>query len=61
MLSGDKPKNQVQRNDIKGDIYAPCDWAQQINHYYYQTTYQLIKSHSNELRKNVYQLDVVKE
>jgi hypothetical protein len=68
MLSGDKTKNQDQRKEILGKIYAPCQWEHQIREYYHQTTYQLIKSHSNQLQKsryplekNTYQLDVVKE
>jgi hypothetical protein len=61
MLSGDKPQNQEQRREIKDKIYQHCDWAQQIRDSYDQTTYQLIKSHSNELQKHRYQLDIVQE
>jgi len=61
MLSGDRPPNQDQRREIKDKIYQRCDWAQQVRDFYDQTTHQLIKSHSNELQKNRYQLDIVKE
>lgn len=61
MLSGDKPKNEKQRNEIARKIYAPCEWEQQVREYYRQTTHQLIKCHSDELQENQFQLDVVKE
>jgi hypothetical protein len=61
MLSGDKEQNRVQRNEIKQKVYAPCDWEHEVKDYYHQSTYQLIKSHSNELQKGRYQLDIVKE
>jgi uncharacterized protein YozE (UPF0346 family) len=61
MLSGDKPHNQDQRYEIKDKIYQHCDWAQQVRDYYNQATYQLLRSHSNELGRNQYQLDIVKE
>jgi uncharacterized protein YozE (UPF0346 family) len=61
MLSGDRPQNQDQRREIKDKIYQPRDWAQQIRDFYDQTTSQLIKTHSNELRKDQYQLDIVRE
>jgi hypothetical protein len=61
MLSGDRPEHRARRSEIKGEIYAPFNWAQQVNDYYYQTTCQLIKSHSDELGTNRYQLDIVKQ
>ena len=61
MLGGDEPRHRAQRLEIEKKVYPPCDWAQQIRDYYAQTTYQLIKVHSNELLKYKYQLDVVKE
>ncbi len=61
MLSGDETWNEDQRREIQGKIYTPCKWEQEIHEYYHQTTKQLIKSHSNELQKNRYQLDIVKE
>ena len=61
MLGGDEPHHRAQRHEIKEKVYSPCDWAQQIRDYYEQTTYQLIKVHSNELLENRYQLDIVKE
>ena len=61
MLSGDRPSNKEQRDRVKRDIYDPSSWEKQIHEYYYQTTHQLIKTHSDELQENQYQLDVVKE
>lgn len=61
MLSGDKDKNRVQRKEINADIYRPCDWEQQVRDYYDRTTYELIKSQSDELTKGRFQLDIVKK
>jgi hypothetical protein len=61
MLSGDKEQNRVQRNEIKHKLYAPCDWEHEVKNYYHQSTCQLIKSHSKELLRGQYQLDIVKE
>lgn len=61
MLSGDRDHHRKQRDEVTRKVYTPSDWAQQVREYYYKTTYHLIKNNSDELKEDIYQLDVVKE
>ena len=61
MLGGDSPKDQCQRERLNNDLYASCDWNNQIKRFYSHVTSGKILHRSRELQHKVYHLDVVKE
>ncbi|KIW18357.1 hypothetical protein PV08_02645 [Exophiala spinifera] len=57
MLSGDKPANATQRNEVQKDIYCPVNGLKQIQTFYEDLTTQLVVARSERLRGEWYQLD----
>lgn len=60
MLSGDKPSNTEQRNEVQEAMYRPEDTLEQVRTFYETVTEDLIRKNKKKLG-NSYQIDIVKE
>lgn len=60
MLSGDKPSNTRQRNEVKEAMYRPADILDEVRKFYETVTEDLIRKNGRKLGKS-YQIDIVQE
>lgn len=60
MLSGDKPSNTEQRNEVQEAMYRPEDTLEQVRTFYETVTEDLIRKNKKKLG-NSYQIDIVKD
>ncbi|GME25196.1 Psi-producing oxygenase A [Neofusicoccum parvum] len=60
MLSGDKPSNTRQRNEVKEAMYRPADILDEVRKFYETVTEDLIRKNGRKLGKS-YQIDIVQD
>lgn len=60
MLSGDKPSNTKQRNEVQEAMYRPKDSLEEVRKFYETVTRDLIRKNKRKLGSS-YQIDIVQE
>ncbi|KUI64277.1 Psi-producing oxygenase A [Cytospora mali] len=60
MLSGDKPANDKQRNEVREALYRPSHTLEDVRNFYEIVTADLIRKNKRRLGQ-VYQIDIVKD
>ncbi|KIV87049.1 hypothetical protein PV11_02620 [Exophiala sideris] len=61
MLSGDKPANTAEREEVQKDIYCPVNGLKEVQTFYEDLTTQLVVARSERLRGEWYQLDACRD
>ncbi|EKG17339.1 Cytochrome P450 [Macrophomina phaseolina MS6] len=60
MLSGDKPSNTKQRNEVQEAMYRPKDSLEEVRKFYETVTRDLIRKNKRKLGSS-YQIDIVQD
>lgn len=61
MLSYDTENEEVQREFVDKSLYCPQHALREVQEFYEVATMELVKAHSHELTRGVYQLDAVRD